>query len=330
MKRLLVALAMTVCWGMPANAQNVSQHNGNIILAQSGDEGYRISILEEQIRQLNGRIEELNFQLLQIEDKMRRMQEDNDYRLRELEEKSGSLNNDTQHTITKLESETSLEKLEPSVESGAVNNAQSDSTGGNQAKTSEPRTIDGVILYDGPSGQDENTEGSLGSIKFDANGNIIDTNLGKPIDLTNQPSSGDDDASGLSYPSGPDGLFNFGYDQLQAGSYRSAEEAFRTFSDQYPDSPKLPEVRFWLGESYLGQGEYKEAAQTYLDAHKNWPDSKYGAQTLIKLGVSVAGLNQRELACATFAEVLEKYPDASDAIRSNVIREQQAVKCLTN
>src|SRR5262245_4911386 len=54
-----------------------------IRLAQAGDP--RVTALEEQIRQLSGTIEELNFQILQMQEQMRKMQEDNEFRFQELE-----------------------------------------------------------------------------------------------------------------------------------------------------------------------------------------------------------------------------------------------------
>ena len=56
-----------------------------MVLAQSGDASIRVQQLEEQIRQLNGRIEEMSFQLLQMQEQMRKTQEDNEFRFQELE-----------------------------------------------------------------------------------------------------------------------------------------------------------------------------------------------------------------------------------------------------
>ena len=54
-------------------------------MAQAGDP--RITALEEQVRSLSGTIEELNFQILQMQEQMRKMQEDNEFRFQELEQK---------------------------------------------------------------------------------------------------------------------------------------------------------------------------------------------------------------------------------------------------
>ncbi|RWE01340.1 MAG: tol-pal system protein YbgF, partial [Mesorhizobium sp.] len=41
--------------------------------------------LEDQLRQMNGKIEELNFQILQMQEQMRKQQEDNEFRFQQLE-----------------------------------------------------------------------------------------------------------------------------------------------------------------------------------------------------------------------------------------------------
>src|SRR5690606_33124055 len=58
------------------------QGEAPVILAQSSNPA-----LDEQLRQMNGRIEELNFQIMQLQEQIRKMQEDNEFRFQELEEK---------------------------------------------------------------------------------------------------------------------------------------------------------------------------------------------------------------------------------------------------
>ena len=317
MKKLLSVAILLGGMQVPAFALDASVP---IIKVQTNNTDYRVSVLEEQIRQLNGRIEDLNFQLLEMQEQIRRMQEDNDFRFQQLEEKQGNLDAGSAQSAQTDDGFIRLEKSEPSDQQVS----ESRSGGNNESQTAK-RTIDGVEIYDGEPGVDSNLERTLGTIQFDENGNIIDSSLGKPLDLTAGLSS-----SETVLPADPDGLFKLGYDHVQTGRYEDAERALNAFSEQFSTHPRLPEARFWLGESHLGRGQYREAAEVYLAAHKNWPNGKFGPQSLLKLGVSVAGMNQRELACATFAEVLEKYPDASRALKRSVAFEQRAAKCALN
>src|SRR5690606_3095698 len=47
----------------------------------------RVPQLEEQVRQLTGTLEELNFQILRMQDQLRRIQEDYELRFQELEQR---------------------------------------------------------------------------------------------------------------------------------------------------------------------------------------------------------------------------------------------------
>ena len=320
MKRLFLSLCLSCAVVLPAQALDPGTP---IIKVQSGDAAYRVSVLEEQVRQLNGRIEELTFQLLEMQEKIRRQNEDNEFRFQELEEKEGSLGGGTTDSVASgTTGDSGLEKPEPSDQA----DLNTDS-GGNTSETATAPTIDGVEIYQGESGLDPNPSGALGTIQFDENGNIIDTTIGKPLDLTALPKAGDVQDT---LPESADELFDLGYNHVQTGRYEEAENMLTKFSNNYADHPRMPEARFWLGESYLGRSQFKKAAEVYLDAQKRWPNSKFGPQTLLKLGVSLAGLNQRELACATFAKVTQKYPDTSRAVRRNVAYEQNAARCLTN
>jgi TolA-binding protein len=83
----------------PASIDAPQTHRAPVILAQSGDPLFRIGQLEEQVRGLNGRIEELGFQLLQMQEQMRQMQEDNEFRFQELE-KTGNQRGDAGPAVT--------------------------------------------------------------------------------------------------------------------------------------------------------------------------------------------------------------------------------------
>ena len=303
-------------------------------VAQSGDAAFRVNQLEEQVRQLNGKIEEMNFQLLQIQEQMRRMQEDNEFRFQELEEKrQGSLKGGSATQTAKDESDNRLGKPQPSELSDGIK--QSD---GNSKIAKLPRTIDGVEIFDGTSAagsrQKSGIEVPLGTITFDAEGNIVDSALGKPLDLTSRLKQSPDQNISLNvddkYASiqTPRELFELGFDYFQSGDYFNSEKVFTAFGERFPDDKKMPNAQFWLGESKFSRSDFKGAAKVFLDAHTNWPDARIAPQTLLKLGLSLAGMNQRELACATYAKVYKKYPQISETMRARVAAEQKSAHCL--
>lgn len=74
----------------PRTVEGSQTVNAPVILAQSSDVLSRIQRLEDEVRRLNGRVEELSFQLLQAQEDMRRAQENNEFRFQELEQGAGS------------------------------------------------------------------------------------------------------------------------------------------------------------------------------------------------------------------------------------------------
>jgi tol-pal system protein YbgF len=282
-----------------------------IQMAQASDVAFRINQLEEQVRQLTGHIEDLNFQLLQMQEQIRKMQEDNEFRFQELEKKGG-LTTPNQN-VAKQESN-SLGKSLPSDQP-----ASTDGTDGT-ARPSITEMIQQNDITGGPKLGEP--PAALGTLTFDENGNLIDSNVGKPIDLAKSL-----EAHPEGLPNDPEQLFNLGYQYVQGGEYERAVEVFERYSADYPNEPRLPEARFWLGESLFSEGNYEGAAKVFLENHKAHPQAPLAAQNLLKLGVSLAGLDQRELACATYAEVSKKYPNASNAVRRRIEVEQQAAKC---
>lgn len=96
MKKLVMAAALTImalqgapdpASAMPLMPKPAPSQNTGLILAQASDP-------QEQIRILNGRIEEMSFQILQLQEQLRKTQEDNEFRFQQLEKggkKTGAL-----------------------------------------------------------------------------------------------------------------------------------------------------------------------------------------------------------------------------------------------
>src|SRR5690606_13511920 len=69
-------------FGLPGVFGGSGEDNGQAVqMAQSAG----MTGLEDQVRQLNGKIEELNFQILQMQEQIRKQQEDNEFRFQQLE-----------------------------------------------------------------------------------------------------------------------------------------------------------------------------------------------------------------------------------------------------
>lgn len=292
---LFAALALPLIFSAPAMAQTDP----------------RVSELEEQVRRLGGTIEELNFQILQMQDQMRRMQEDFEFRFQEIEQGGGTSGSPS------LERQGSLPSEQPPTQ-----------------ETAE------IVAPQGDSAQLGAPPREFGTIVFDAEGNVVGSNVldnppaGQTLPAAETTPSGEtmpaDETVVAALPpsgDGPDSLYRNSYEFILSGDYATAEAGFRRFIEEHAGNENEPDARFWLGEAQLAQDKHRDAAETFLAASRDFPESRKAPEMLYKLGVSLSGLNQRDVACATFAEVSRRYPQASEALMERVRQGQSAASC---
>lgn len=296
-------------------AAPVQTPKAEVQLAQATDPTLRVQQLEEEIRALNGRIEEMSFQLLQMQEAIRKQQEDNEFRFQDLEKKSGSL---TRPATGGSEQDSVAEIITETPDVGAT----ADASGTTQA----PGTAPG--------------EQTLGSIALDDSGMPVTATLNEgAVDNGSGALPGVD--TGVTAPStagqaapqqtaslGSEGdVYQVAYAHVLSGDYTLAESEFRDFIAAYPSSAKIADAHFWLGEALYSQGNYNEAAKTFLNAHQTYNTSPKAPEMLLKLGMSLAALDNTETACATLREVSKRYPKASRAVVSKVASEQKRLSC---
>jgi tol-pal system protein YbgF len=121
--------------------------------------------------------------------------------------------------------------------------------------------------------------------------------------------------------------YDLAYGYLLRKDYALAEDSFRTFLRMYPTDPHASDAQFWLGESLFQRQNYHDAADAFLTVSKRYEASGKAPDALLRLGQSLAAMGQKDLACATFGEVGVKYPRATLNVRQSVEREQKRVHC---
>lgn len=256
----------------------------------------RILQLEEQVRQLTGRIEELNFQLLQMQEQLRLQQEDNEFRFQQLEDN----------------------------EQGAVQPPSSDGA----AVASAPDEKAGRVTAPA-AGADPNTGApprDLGTLTVSPDGNV----LGANIDFSQQgidAAIAGETTSAISGEIDPEALYRIGYEHVLNGDYQIAEQVFERFVELYPEDVLVADARFWHGESVLAQGRFEDAAQIFIDARARHPQTGKAAETMLKIGTIMAALGDRSIACVTFADALNSHPDMSGTLRSRIEAERTKAQC---
>jgi tol-pal system protein YbgF len=293
-----------------------SEDEAPVEMAQANDP--RVTQLEEEIRKLSGTIEELNFQVLQMQEQMRKMQEDTEFRFQELEKGS------TGGTGKKSEA----------ISPARAKNVPGATTGGETTAAAAPEQSTAPAETDTTGGAAGGATGmpgvNLGTVTVDKDGNVESSTIDQPTDILPAPAnpSGDNTTvAALPSTDDPDELYRNAYEFILSGDYPTAESGFRDHISRFPADPKTADAHYWLGESMLQQKKYRDAAEVFLQSNRDYPDSAKAPDMLLKLGVSLNNLNQHDVACATFKEVSKRYPRASDALKQKVKQEQALAAC---
>ncbi|AYM59511.1 tol-pal system protein [Agrobacterium tumefaciens] len=334
MKKLVVAgmLGLAACTGLSGTAVSgplfgaggsfgtINSQQPPIVRVQA-NEAYKVQQLEEQIRQLNGRIEEMSFQLLQMQETIRKAQEDNEFRFQELEGGKGA--SPTAAPKKKAEASPVNPATPPTDDVATI--IETPPQGG--ASVSPPPSSSASTAAPG--------ETTLGSIELDSKGMPVGGTLNQgannssgslPGVTTGNGTRKTDPVNTAALTSEGD-IYQAAYGHVLSGDYKLAEQGFQQYLQGYPKGTKAADASFWLGEAQYSQGKFNEAAKTFLNGHQTYGKSPKAPEMLMKLGMSLAALDNTETACATLREVPKRYPNASKTVLSKVASEQKRLSC---
>lgn len=255
----------------------------------------RLDRLEAENRRLNGKIEEMTFQVRRLEDQLKRQQTDYDLRFRDLEQgRPGQ---------------------RPQTPAAAPQGALP----GGALPVPAPQTNRRQDAFDpaqtpaAPGAPRPLTPGSTGDINA-------------PLDVTRPRNDGTPPVATL-----PRGDARSDFDAaralIQSGDNEGAERAFRSFLSAHPRDRRVADATFFLGESFINRTRYREAAEHYLTVTTKFSNAARAPEAMMKLGVSLRGLGAKAEACGTFEQIPRKYPNASAAIRAAVEREKARAQC---
>ncbi|HBF28295.1 tol-pal system protein YbgF [Rhizobium sp.] len=287
----------------PANTLPVQQ-----VQQAQANNTVQVQQLEDEIRQLNGRIEDMSYQLLQMQETIRKAQQDNEFRFQELEKKRSDSSTPGQNSPAVAQKQSQTPSSGDQVGAVIDDSADSPPVASRQKQTDAP----------GPT--------TLGAIALDANGNPIGATLSGQTGDNAAGRTTDTASIGGSAASEKD-LYQVAYSHVLGGDYKSAESEFKDFISHYPKSGRAADASFWLGEAQYSQERYKDAAETFLKAYQAYGKSPKAPEILLKLGMSLSALGNKDTACATLREVNKRYPDASKAVQNKSASEQKRLAC---
>lgn len=280
----------------------------------------RISDLENQLRGMNGRLEQAEWQNKQLRATLERLQGDVDQRLNHLERAS---------SVTS---------------SGAVSSPQASGVAhgaGFQAApdaASASAEADSVVESEEPASlaRDPHAVPPDRNLTADMlpDGKQVQGQLGKLYMSGGQVRGADRDMVTPTLPPKPDdyGLtsreqYDRAFQLLRESNFDEAETAFKNFIGKNPKDKLIDNAKYWLGETYYARGRFDAAAVAFADAYQAAPKGGKAADSLFKLGMALEGMNKREDACTTFVTVRTQFPHATRSMKTRIEQETKKLKC---
>jgi tol-pal system protein YbgF len=270
-------------------------------VAQSQEQAqllFQIQQLQDSIRSLTGQVEQLQFQVRQMQQAQERQAQDIEHRFGQLE-------------------------------GGAPGKTEAATGNGGARPAALPPPATAPLPPAGTAPADRlgdshdpllGTGGGRSQLGTLSDAELATTGTGRPLNLSldngGPISNGDAQAQ-----------YAAGYEAIIRGDYAFAEDQFRQFVALYPDDPQAPDAANWLGESLLQLGAYDEAADALMSGFEKYRDAPRAPDLLLKLGVALAGAGEVETACRTFHEVGRRYPNVSPAFATRLSEERSRAQC---
>ncbi len=294
LERQLQALERTVYRGAPAPADRTEALAGRESSSRAAVANLQLttSELEEQLRRLTGQVEQLDFQVRQINQRLDRLVADIDFRLRNLE----------QGMATAETPPGSTQPIPPSAPRapGAVTVEPAENAGA-------PRVI-GTL-----------TESQLRAAGVNPGSDAQTASTGAPAEEPTSPST--------LPPGNPRQQYDYAYKFLLQRDFAGAEAALSAFVSTNPEDTLAGNAQYWLGETFYVRGDYTTAARAFAEGFQRYPDSTKAPDNLLKLGMSLAKLEQTDDACITLKKLRIEYPDAPTSIVQRADREIGRLQC---
>lgn len=212
-----------------------------IVEVQNADQATRVLQLEEQNRQLTGRLEELGFQMLQMQEQMRQMQEDNEFRFQDLER---AKSNDQSSIVPKADRPSTSDTA--NLQLGEVK-VDANGNVSSQANT-------------GSDTESELYKAGYAQVLAGDYANAADTFRSYIAQFPN----------GVEAPAAN---FWLGESLYSQGDFREAARIFLDGHKAFPESPKAPDTLLKLGMSLVALDNRETACATYDEVLVRYPSS---------------------------------------------------------
>jgi tol-pal system protein YbgF len=284
----------------------------------------RIQSLEQEVRDLTGQVQGLQFQLTQLQTLIDRSNQDTDFRFKQLEgSKGGGGGKNEAADQTGSVTPPEIAPQGPGRNSGGLRGGVDVAGAGDQGGDGLGPSMDPLVGKGRDGASPQADEVPLGPARSSG----VAVNPAARTRAADQPQVTVASTGGAASDPAAQAEYKRGYDAIVKGDYTTAADQFKAFIKRYPDDPQAPDATNWLGEALLQQQDYVDAADVLVTGYKSYPNSLRAPDMLLKLGIALAGANQQDAACKTFGLLSQKYPNTTTAFKSRLRQEMARGKC---
>ncbi len=247
----------------------------------------QVDQMEQEVRGMTGQMEQLTFQVGQVNTRLEKLIEDVDFRLSALERGAGPA----------------------ATGAAAPSNRQPPAAGRPQSGLQPPpgqpairQDIDAGISELPPPAVATTLEGSR----------------------TPPPPPG---LAAATPKGSPEEQYAAAFGLLKTGDYTAAAEGMEQFVKNNPKHELAGNAVYWLGETHYVRKDYARAATYFLDGFQKYPQSPKGPDNLLKLGMTLAALDHKAEACQALGQIKIKYSQVPEKIVQRANSERERLSC---
>lgn len=263
----------------------------------------RMGRLEDQMRTLTGQIEESNYKIDQLRQRLDTLQSDIEVRLSQLEHPGNA----------------------------AVAGGQPAATAAPQAAVADAAAQQNPVTLRPPPGPSDNSSAdqtqlaspprTLGLIQVPP-GQSAAPAVANPATETRTAST-----AGPAADATPQEQYNYAFGLLRQSRYDEAAQALKTFVQRNSKDPLAGNAQYWLGQTYYVRKDYTNAAATFAEGYEKYPKNVKAPDILLGLGMSLSNLGQKDNACRAFGRLDRDYPQVATEIRDRAGAEKKRLGC---
>ncbi len=345
-----------------SNARNSGNSGGDLSTAHID---VRLGILEDELRNLRGQIEEKGFADQNLAGELERFKRDAEFRISELE-KALQASQANQAAIAEKIAEKEKAEAEAKKSKKQANDAKTKDTiakdaaaKNSQNKIEQTKTEqnppekssagkyvnvenyeqDADVLNSESKKQSSKMELSVQDIS-DLKNTSNNQTLGKPLvtSSANSVTKPSDSAAEKSAEKSaeqsaseaketPREQYNRAFQLLNQTRYEEASARFEDFIKKYPKDPLVGNAYYWQGEVSYIKKNYAEAIDKFRSGYDAMPKGPKAADNLLKLGMSLALIKQHKESCIVLSQVMENYKSASSNVAGKAANEYKKNGC---